>query len=145
MRNQTQQAEFAGSRLESTQFMHFGSWVASKVKKFMRDQKGILGLNTVQAFMMTLFGLILMAFAVIVAIANLKTTTVLPTNSEDYNLTQSIFRNFTISIGVFFGNIPGIMGILSVVVLVSAVLLIVVAVRTRFGTMGDGSMGSITA
>lgn len=96
------------------------------------NKRGVLGMDTVRDVFVFVLILAVIGFAIIVAMATLKDSTVLDTGSFEKNKTTDILNNVTSGVNVFFENTGTIMSILVAVVIILAIVLIIVAVQ-RFG------------
>lgn len=100
----------------------------------LRDKSAVLGLDTVQAVIVTLLVLAVVAIAVFLALVSLQGAGLFTAGSQAANDTDNIINNITSGTTDFFENIPTVMTILGAVVIILAVVLIIVAVgRIRAG------------
>lgn len=116
-----------------------------RVKKVMemrkiKGKKAQVGLGLAGNIIMALLVLAVMATAVNIALANLKTSTGLTTDSKEYNETQSLIQNVTEGNATFFDDVGTWMTILGVVVLLLIISVIIMVVR-RFGAGASPSTG----
>lgn len=102
-------------------------------------KKGILGLDTVKAVIISLLVLAVIAIAAFLALVSLQNANIFTTGSQAANQTNNIVGNITTGTGNFFSQIPTIMTLLSVVVLILIIAIVIVAV-TRFQQGGRESL-----
>lgn len=102
------------------------------------NKKGVLGLDTAKAVIISLLVLAVLAIAVFLALVSLRDSGIFTANGADYNNTVKII-NYTID-GTqnFFKQVPTFMTLLAVVVLILIIAIVIVAV-SRF--QGGGSRG----
>ena len=106
----------------------------------IKGKKAQVGLGLAGNIIMALLVLAVMATAVNIALANLKTSTGLTTDSKEYNETQSLIQNVTEGNATFFDDVGTWMTILGVVVLLLIISVIIMVVR-RFGAGASPSTG----
>ena len=94
----------------------------------MKDKRGVLGLETVGAVIITLLVLAVIAIAVFLALDSLNTAGLFTSGSQSANDTTNLIANITSGTTDFFSNIPTVMTILGAVVIILAVVLIILAV-----------------
>ena len=106
----------------------------------IRDKKAQVGLGLAGRVIMALLTLAVLATAVNIALANLKSSTGLTTDSKEYNETQNLIQNVTEGSSAFFDDVSTWMTILGVVVLLLIISVIIMVVR-RFGAGASPSTG----
>lgn len=111
-----------------------------ELKKVLRGKKAQAGLGLAGSIIMALLTLAVLATAVNIALANLKTSTGLTAGTIEYNNTQDIIDNVTGGTAVFFDDVSTWMTILGVVVLLLIISVIILVVK-RFGAGASPSTG----
>ena len=106
-----------------------------ELKSIQRNKRGILGIDTTKAVLVTLLSLAVIAVAVILALTTLRDSNVFTSGSAEYNATSDITKNVSAGVGNFFENVPTFFTLLGVVVLILIIAIIIVAV-SRFGGGG---------
>jgi len=99
-----------------------------KVKTKM-DKRGVLGMEDVKAVMLFLLVLAVVAIALFLALTNLNSAGLFTAGSQPANDTSNIINNITSGTTNFFKNVPTIFTILGAVVIITAVILILIAVQ----------------
>ena len=102
------------------------------------NKKGVLGLETVKAVMITFLVLAVIGVAVTLALVSLRDSSIFTSGTQEYNDTSSIVGNITSAQTSFFSNTGTIFAILVVVVIILAIA-IIIAVVSGFG--GAGGIG----
>lgn len=110
-----------------------------KQKLLMENKKGVLGLDTVKAVMITFLVLAVIGVSVTLALVSLRDSSIFTTGSQEYNQTSGIVGNITDAQSSFFSNTGTIYAILVVVVIILAIA-IIIAVVSRFGKGGGGGL-----
>ena len=106
----------------------------------LKDKRGILGLDTVKAVIITLLTLAVIAIACFLALVSLQNANIFTTGSTAANQTNYIINNITGGTTAFFNNVPTFFTLLGVVVLILIIAIVIVAV-TRFSPgMGRESL-----
>jgi len=95
-------------------------------------KKGVLGLDTVKAVMITFLILAVIGVSVILATVSLRDSNIFTAASQEQNDTNNIVGNISEGLVDFFGNTTTIFAILVVVVIILAISIIIAAV-SRFG------------
>jgi len=108
-------------------------------KLMLKHKKGVLGLDTVKAVMITFLVLAVIGVAVTLALVSLRDSNIFTSGSLEYNQTEQVVANITDAQTSFFTNTGTIYAILVVVVIILAIA-IVIAVVSRFGK-GSGGGG----
>lgn len=96
------------------------------------NKRGQLGLDVAKAFLLTLFGAVIVGFIVVVVAGTLQNTDVLPTGSYESNLSTSVFQNASGSVSTLFSNTGTWMVMIGIAVLILIIAVVVFAV-SRFG------------
>lgn len=104
----------------------------------MKSKKGVLGLDDVKSVMLTLLVLAVVAIALFLALVNLQNAGLFTTGSQAANDTNLVINNITRGTTQFFGNVPTIFTVLGAVVIITAVVLIIVAVTRINNAAGTG-------
>jgi len=106
--------------------------------KTLMDKRGVLGLDTVRAVLITLLTLAVTCIAVFLALVSLQNAGIFTTSSASANNTNNIINNITGGATNFFTYVPTIFTILGVVVIILVVSIIIVAVsRFQTGSRGE--------
>ena len=111
---------------------------ALKLRPITSKKRGVLGLDTVKAVIISLLTLAVISIAVILALISLRNSNIFTAASQEYNQTNNIVQNVTSGTVTFFTNVPTFMTLLGVVVLILIIAIVIVAV-SRFG--GGGGRG----
>ena len=98
----------------------------------MKSQRGIVGLDTAKAVMLSLLTLGIIAFAILIALSQLNSSSAATTD------TTIVLNNISSGVVDFFSNATTWFSLLSVVVIILIVAIVIVAVN-RFG----GSQGGL--
>lgn len=106
-----------------------------KANDFLKDKKGILGLETVRVVIVTLLILAVTSIAVFLALVSLQNANIFTASSQAANDTALIISNITTGTTSFFANVPTFMILLGVVVLLLIIAIVLVVVG-RFGGTG---------
>jgi len=109
------------------------SVLAKKDKKM--NKRGILGLDSVRDFMLIILTVAVIAFAIIIALANLNSSGVLVAGSTEKNQTTTLFNNVTAGVTSFFSNSTTFFSLLAVAVIILIIGLVIFAVN-RFSAAG---------
>ena len=105
-----------------------------QLKKIVKmDKRGQVGLDTAKAVMLALMTLGVIAFALIIALNQLNSTSVATAQ------TTSIVNNITGGTASFFGNTATWFALLSIVIVILIVSIVIYAVN-RFGGGSSGSL-----
>jgi len=104
-----------------------------KLRK-IESKKGVLGLDTVKAVMITFLVLAVIGVAIILALVSLRDSSIFTSGSVEKNQTTNIVNNVTSALVDFFSNTTTIFAILVVVVIILAITIIIVAVSRFSGT-----------
>lgn len=104
------------------------------------NKRGVVGMDVAKAFMLIILTIGVIAFAVIIAVANLNSSTVLTSGSYEKNQSTNIFNNITGGLGTFFSNTGTFFTLLAVTVIILIIGLVIFAVN-RFG--GGSSGGTL--
>jgi len=103
-----------------------------KLKPIVKDKRGVAGLDTAKAFMLTLFTLAIVGFALLIAMSSLN-------NSDaGTNATQSVLNNVSDGVTSFFGDATTWLALLSVVVIILIISIVIFAVNRFGGNGGEG-------
>jgi hypothetical protein len=97
--------------------------------KTKMNHKGVLGMEDVKAVMLFLLVLAVVAIALFLALTNLNSAGLFTAGSQPANDTSNIINNITSGTTSFFKNVPTIFTILGAVVIITAVILILIAVQ----------------
>ena len=97
-----------------------------KMRKLKLDNKGVLGLDIAKSFIIAILTLGVIAFAIVIAMAQLNSSSVSTTD------TTSIFGNISGGVTSFFSNAGSWFALLAVVIIILIVSVVIVAVN-RFG------------
>ena len=103
-----------------------------------KSKKGVLGLDTVKAVVLSLLTLAVIAIAVFLALTSLQNSSIFTAGSAAQNNTNFIINNVTGGVTQFFNQVPTFFVLLGVVVLILIIAIVIVAV-SRFG--GSGMRG----
>ena len=109
------------------------------MKSLLKHKKGILGLETTRAVIVTLLILAVTAIAVFLALTSLQNANIFTAGSQAANDTELIIGNITSGTVSFFANVPTFMILLGVVVLLLIIAIVLVVVG-RFGGAGTGGV-----
>jgi uncharacterized membrane protein YjgN (DUF898 family) len=102
------------------------------MKSKLKRMKGILGLNTVKAFIVVLLSLAIIAVVTLIVLGAILNANISPSGSAAANGTETIISNVSTGITNFFGNSLTYFALLGVVVIILIISLVVVVVN-RFG------------
>jgi len=103
----------------------------------LNNKRGILGLDTVKAVIISLLTLAVVAIAVFLALVSLKNANIFTAGSNESTQTNNIIGNVTSGVAGFFSQVPTFMTLLGVVVLILIIAIVIVAV-SRFGAGAGG-------
>lgn len=101
------------------------------MKSLLKSKRGILGLETVKAVIITLLVLAVVTIATFLALVSLQNANIFTTGSTAANQTSDIIGNITTGATKFYANVPTFFVLLGVVVLILIIAIVIVAV-TRF-------------
>ena len=107
------------------------------IRQHLKDKRGILGMDTVKAVLITLLTLAVIAIAVFLALVSLRDSNIFTAGSLEKNQTTNIIENITTGSTNFFKQVPTFFTLLGVVVLILIIAIVIVAV-TRFQVGGRG-------
>ena len=99
------------------------------------SKKGVLGIETTKAIVISLLTLGVLVIATILAITTLRDSGIFTTGSLEQNYTNQISGNISYGATNFFKNVPTFFTLLAVVVLILIIAIVIVAV-SRFGGGG---------
>jgi lipoprotein signal peptidase len=102
------------------------------------DKKGQVGLDTAKQVMLALMTMGVIAFAIIVALASLRTSNALPAGSIEANQTSNILNNITTGTSSFFSNVGTWFSLLAVVIIILIIAIVIFAVNRFGGGRGGG-------
>jgi hypothetical protein len=102
--------------------------------------KGILGLNTVKAFIVVILSLAIISVVTLIVLGAIQNANIAETGSLAENGTIGIIANVSTGIIGFFGNSLTFFALLGVVVIILIISLVVVVVN-RFG--GESREGEL--
>ena len=105
-----------------------------------KEKKGILGLNTVKAFIVVMLSLAIIAVVTLVVLGAIQNANIATPASIAANGTAGIIANVSNGISSFFGNATTFFSLLGVVVIILIISLVVVVVN-RFG--GEARTGEL--
>ena len=105
-------------------------------------KKGILGLNTVKAFIITMLSLAIIGVVTLIVLGAIQNANIAPAGSIAANGSAAIITNISTGIIGFFGNALTFFALLGVVVIILIISLVVVVVN-RFGGEAQTSGGSL--
>lgn len=97
------------------------------------NKRGQLGLDIAKAFLLTLFGAVIVGFIVIVVAGNLLNANVLTSGSLESNYTTSVLQNTSGGVSSLFSNTGTWMVMVGVAVLILIIAVVIFAVN-RFGS-----------
>ncbi len=100
------------------------------------NKKGVGGLDFLRTFMISLAVIVVLAFALVIMGANLKST--VPATTADNNLTIGIITNFSTAIGSI-GNQIGTWVTLASLVVIIGIIAVVIYLVMGFGGSREGS------
>lgn len=106
------------------------------MKSILKNKKGIFGLTSVQEFFAIILGVTLLAYVIVVIMATLQSSTILPSGSLGANQTSLMLGNVSSGITSFFSAINPVYAILAILVII---LVLVVLVRVVSGTASPGA------
>lgn len=106
-------------------------------KVIRMNKKGQVGLDTAKAVMLGLLTMVVIAFAIIIALASLNSSNVTTAGSLERNQTTNIFNNVSTGISGFFSNTGTWFSLLAVTIIILIITIVIFAVQ-RFG---GGSRG----
>jgi len=110
------------------------------MKSLLKSKRGILGLDTVKAVIITLLTLAVITIAAFLALVSLQNANIFTAGSQSANQTNNIISNITSGATNFYSNVPTFFTLLGVVVLILIISIVIVAV-TRFSPgMGRESL-----
>jgi uncharacterized membrane protein YkvI len=96
-----------------------------------KDKRGIMGMETVKAVLISLLVLAVISIAVFLALVSLRDSNIFTAGSLEKNQTTDIITNITTGTTKFFQQVPTFFTLLGVVVLILIIAIVIVAV-TRF-------------
>lgn len=102
-----------------------------------KQKKGILGLETIKAFIVVMLSLAIIAVVTLVVLGAIQNANISSVSSAAYNGTSQIIQNVSQGITGFFGNALTFFSLLGVVVIILIISLVVVVVN-RFGGGAQG-------
>jgi len=111
-----------------------------KLRSIRYNKRGVLGLETVKAVMITFLTLAVIGIAITLALVSLRDSNIFTVGSPEATDTNYTISNITAAQTEFFSNTGTIFSILIVVVIILAIS-IVIAVVSRFGSGGGGAGG----
>lgn len=106
----------------------------------IKQKKGILGMETVKAVLISLLVLAVIAIAVFLALVSLRDSNIFAAGTQEKNQTDVIIGNITYGTTKFFANVPTFMTLLGVVVLILIIAIVIVAVMRFEGGRREGSL-----
>lgn len=101
------------------------------MKSILKEKRGILGMDTVKAVLITLLVLSVIAIAVFLALVSLRDSNILVSGTTERNATNDLISNVTKGVTNFAQQIPTFFTLLAVVVLILIIAIVIIAV-TRF-------------
>ena len=111
----------------------------NNMKNILKDKRGILGLNTVKAFIVVLLSLAIIGVVTLIVLGAIADANVASPGSVAANGTNNIIANVSTGITAFFTNATTFFALLAVVVIILIISLVIVVVN-RFG--GEGETGA---
>lgn len=90
------------------------------------NKKGQVGLMEVKSVIITLLVILVLGFAALITVTQLKNSGVFTAGSQEDNDTKDMVNNYTVGIKSFFSYLPTIMVMFGVLVLVGVVVLLIV-------------------
>lgn len=109
------------------------------LKDLKKDNQAVLGMQDVKQVMLFLLTLGVVAIALFLALSNLQSANLFGVGSQSANNTNLIINNITGGTTSFFGNVPTIFTVLGAVVIITAVVLIIIAVTRINSASGFSS------
>jgi lipoprotein signal peptidase len=109
-----------------------------KLAQIKMNKRGQVGLDTAKTVMLTLLTIGVIAFAIIIALANLNTSNATTAGSLERNQTTNIFNNITSGTASFFSNAGTWFSLLAVVVIILIISIVIFAVNRFGGGRGGG-------
>ena len=109
-------------------------------KNVFKDKRGILGLNTVKAFIVVLLSLAIIGVVTLIVLGAIEDANVASPGSNAANGTANIIANVSTGITAFFTNSATFFSLLAVVVIILIISLVIVVVN-RFG--GEAQPGAL--
>lgn len=100
----------------------------------LTQKKGVMGLDTAKAFVVSLLSLILIGVVTMIVLVQLGDLSIV----SDDNDTQSVVTNATRGLSEFFSNTSVWLSLLGVVIII-LIIAAVVAVVNRFGSQAQGT------
>jgi uncharacterized membrane protein len=104
--------------------------------KSLMSKKGVVGLDVARSVILMLLGIGVLAFIVIIVMANLSASNVVPAGSLGANQSTAIFANISGGVSTFFGNTGVWFNLLGVVVIVAIAALVLYFVGAFGGKKG---------
>jgi uncharacterized membrane protein YfhO len=109
------------------------------MKNLTKSKRGVLGLDTVKAVILSLLTLAVLFVAVVLALTTLINSNILPSGPASTNYTVGAVQNITSGGATFFTYVPTFFILLAVVVLILIIAIVIVAVGRFGGGMGGGN------
>jgi uncharacterized protein involved in cysteine biosynthesis len=107
-----------------------------RLRKIVKDKKGVFGLSSVQQFFAIILGVALLAYVIVVIMGTLNTSSILTAGSNAQNQTSNILNNVSGGVTSFFSSINPVYAILAILVII---LVLIVLVRVVSGGSGGGT------
>jgi len=108
-----------------------------ELRSLRKSKRGVLGLDTVKAVMVTFLILAVIGVSIILATVSLRDSNIFTSGSQEQNDTNNIVGNISGGLVSFFSSTGTIFAILVVVVIILAISIIIAAV-SRFGGRESG-------
>lgn len=105
-----------------------------KLKKLLKDKKGVFGLTAVQSFFAIILGIALLAYVIVIIMGTLQSAHILTQYSTADNQTGYILSNVSNGITGFFTSINPVYAILAVLVIILVLVVLVRVVQAPGGS-----------
>ena len=103
------------------------------MNKFKKDGKGVFGLTAVEAFFVSILGIALLAYVIVIVMGTLQSANIVADNSLADNQTTYILGNVSSGVTGFFSSINPVYAILAVLVIILILVVLVRVVKTPSG------------
>jgi len=104
------------------------------MSKFRKDEKGVFGLTAVEAFFVSILGIALLAYVIVIVMGTLADADIVESGSTADNQTQFILGNVSEGVTGFFSSINPVYAILAVLVIILILVVLVRVVKTPAGS-----------
>lgn len=100
------------------------------------NKKGQVGLDTAKGFMLGLLTMVVIAFAIIIALASLNNSNATTSGSLERNQSTAIFNNVSTGVSSFFSNTGTWFSLLAITIIILIIAIVIFAVQRFGGTRG---------